>query len=249
MNLLEIGSASSKARILDTTPLEIAGLNGKVLTLGTTVLKINGSWALFHVIRMPHLPKGIAGLVGSPYLLQEEAIVSYHQRTMVTAKHPISPVIFSNFEELEGTLNGYKQCRQDFLTRLSESEPNANEINICLPENGDCSEEDEQECPSPFFGEEFDTNKDLDLGEYRVEQKSHEKRLQHIFETLKLEDLDPESRRTIENLVIRYSDRFFVPGDPLGGTTSIEHTIPVTDSSPTFIRQYPHPPLMDEEIG
>ena len=32
-------------------------------------------------------------------------------------------------------------------------------------------------------------------------------------------------------------------------TTSIEHTIPLTDSTPVFTRQYPHSPLMDEEIA
>ena len=64
-----------------------------------------------------------------------------------------------------------------------------------------------------------------------------------------MEELDPEPRRSIEDLVVKYSDRFFVPGDPLGGTTSIEHTIPLTDSTPVFTRQYPHSPLMDEEIA
>ena len=118
------------------------------MTLGTTVLKINGSWALFHVMRMPNLPEGIAGLVGSPYLLQEEAIVSYHQRTMVTAKHPINPVIFSNSRELERTLGVYKRTHEEFLARLSEPlEPESNGIvvSICLPENYDCPEVHERD--------------------------------------------------------------------------------------------------------
>ena len=159
--------------VLSTTPLEINGLNGKVMTLGTTVVKINGSWALFHVMRMPNLPKGISGLVGSPYLLQEEAIVSYHQRTMVTAKHPISPVVFSNFKELERTLAACKQSHEDFLTRLSKPskpESNGNVVSICLPEDCDCPKGDEMDRPSPFE-EEFDANEDQDLGDYRVEQK------------------------------------------------------------------------------
>ena len=216
------------------------------MTLGTTALKVNDSWALFHVLSMPNLPEGIAGLVGSPYLLQEEAIVSYHLRTMVTAKHPIRPVVFDNSEELEDTLTACKRSQEDFLTRLSEPlalESNGDQINLCCPEDHG------QDCPFPFFEEEFDANEEQDLGNYRVEQKPPEERLQHIVGTLKLEELDPEPRRTIEDLVIRYSDRFFVSGDPLGETTSIEHTIPLTDSTPVFTRQYPHSPLMDEEIA
>ena len=221
------------------------------MTLGTTALKVNGSWALFHVLSMPNLPEGIAGLVGSPYLLQEEAIVSYHLRTMVTAKHPIRPVVFSNSEELEDTLTACKQSQEDLLTRFSEPlalESDHDQINLCCPEDdgrGNTSPLD----VSPFFEEEFDVTEDQDLGNYRVEKKPPEERLRQIVGTLKLEELDPEPRQTIEDLVIRYSDRFFVPGDPLGETTSIEHTIPLTDTKPVFTRQYPHSPLMDEEIA
>ena len=170
-------------RALDSIPR----FDPDFVTLEYFAAPVNGSWALFHALSMPNLPEGIAGLVGSPYLLQEEAIVSYHLRTMVTAKHPIRPIVFSNSEELEDTLAACKQSQEDFLTRLSEPlalESNGDQINLC------CPEDHERDCPSPFSEEEFDANEDQDLGNYRVEQKPPDERLRHIVGTLKLEELN-----------------------------------------------------------
>ena len=90
---------------------------------------------------------------------------------MVTAKYPISPMIFSNSRELERALGVCKRTHEEFLARLSEPlepESNGNVVSICLPGNCDCPEVHERDCPSPYFEEEFDANEDQDLGDYRV---------------------------------------------------------------------------------
>lgn len=77
--------------------------------MGMTCMKVNGSWALFYVVNMPNFPQEISSLIGSSYLLKEEAIGCYHQRTMVTTNRPIRFVSFCNSKRMQKALALHQQ--------------------------------------------------------------------------------------------------------------------------------------------
>ena len=52
----------------------------------------------------------------------------------------------------------------------------------------------------------------------------------------------------VEILIINSADRFHIPGEPLEANNDLQHSIPTTDDSPIFSRQYRFPPVHKEEI-
>ncbi|XP_043604719.1 uncharacterized protein LOC122577454 [Bombus pyrosoma] len=78
--------------------------------------------------------------------------------------------------------------------------------------------------------------------------KSKETRFDKIIELLRLEHLNEEERKTVEELIRRNQDRFHLPGETLEGTEILEHRIITTDDIPINVKQYRYPPAHREEI-
>ena len=78
-----------------------------------------------------------------------------------------------------------------------------------------------------------------------------EKRIECIKNLLRLDHLDHLNQNEYEHaerLIISSAERFEIPGEPLEATNVLQHSIPTTDDSPIFSRQYRFPPVHKEEI-
>lgn len=61
--------------------------------------------------------------------------------------------------------------------------------------------------------------------------------------------LNEDEKANIVKLVATHAERFHVPGEPLGATTSMEHRIFTADDRPTNTKQYRYPRIRREEIN
>lgn len=74
------------------------------------------------------------------------------------------------------------------------------------------------------------------------------KRLDILKENLRLDHLNEEEKQSIIDLTTQYNHLFFLPGDDLGHTHLVSHTIPTSDNIPTHTKQYRYPQVHRNEI-
>ncbi|XP_076295804.1 uncharacterized protein LOC143216539 [Lasioglossum baleicum] len=97
VNLVVLDVLGKGAEIVSREEIEITGLTANpIRTLGTTILHIHEAPAFFYVVK--HLAIEADGLIGSPFLKQEEAEISYYHGTMVLKDKPTRPIRFSNYQ-------------------------------------------------------------------------------------------------------------------------------------------------------
>ncbi|KAK2578257.1 hypothetical protein KPH14_012601 [Odynerus spinipes] len=118
LNLITYKSLGKKALVTSRKRTEIIGLPEiSVWTEGTTTLHLLGTPVHFYVVdRLPF--HDVNGLLGSPYLLQERAEISFHYGTIVTYDQPIKPIKFYNHKDFkifetprkDGNVTGTKVC-------------------------------------------------------------------------------------------------------------------------------------------
>jgi transposase InsO family protein len=74
-------------------------------------------------------------------------------------------------------------------------------------------------------------------------------RPKQIQQLLRLEHLNDDELRHVNDLLHKHSDLFQLPDESLGFTNSIEHKIITTDDSPINVKQYRFPPAHKQEIN
>ena len=100
VNLVVINALGEKATISSREEIELTGITtNPIHTLGTTILHIHEAPALFYVVK--ELAIEADGLIGSPFLKQEEAEISYYHETLVLKNKPTRPLRFSNYQTKE----------------------------------------------------------------------------------------------------------------------------------------------------
>ena len=65
---------------------------------------------------------------------------------------------------------------------------------------------------------------------------------------LRLDHLNQDEYEHVERLIINSADRFQIPGEPLEATNVLQHSIPTTDDSPIFSRQYRFPVFIKKKF-
>ena len=77
-----------------------------------------------------------------------------------------------------------------------------------------------------------------------------EEKIECIKKLLRLDHLNQDEYEHVERLIINSADRFHIPGEPklMLATNILQQSIPTTDDSPIFSRQYGFPPVHKEEI-
>ena len=63
-----------------------------------------------------------------------------------------------------------------------------------------------------------------------------------------MDHLNQAEYEHVERLIINSADRFQIPRETLETTNVLQHSIPTTDDSSIFSRQYRFPPVHKEEI-
>lgn len=79
--------------------------------------------------------------------------------------------------------------------------------------------------------------------------KNNSDRVKRLFSLMKLQHLNDEEQRTIENICAKYADIFYLPGDKLSTTDVYTHTISIKpNTSPIFSKQYRLPYSQKDEV-
>ncbi|CAL1680952.1 unnamed protein product [Lasius platythorax] len=85
--------------------------------------------------------------------------------------------------------------------------------------------------------------------ENQLNKNYTEDRISEILRLLRLDHLDILEKNSVIDIVVRHSDRFYIPGEYLGKTNVINHKIITADETPVHIKQYRFPPVHREEIN
>lgn len=73
-------------------------------------------------------------------------------------------------------------------------------------------------------------------------------RVNEVLARLRTDHLNLEERTNLENLCARYSDVFYLDGEPLTFTNKIKHSIKTTDELPVYTRSYRYPYVHRQEV-
>lgn len=73
-------------------------------------------------------------------------------------------------------------------------------------------------------------------------------RFDNVLKNLRLEHLNQEESKLIQDLCISYSDIFFLEGDKLSFTSAIKHEINIGDNKPIFTKSYRYPQIHKQEV-
>lgn len=76
-----------------------------------------------------------------------------------------------------------------------------------------------------------------------------EARTNEVRNLLNLSHLSEEEAVEMNKILHAHSDLFYIPGESLGYTNKVEHSIPTTDEQPIHTKQYRFPPIHKEEIS
>ncbi|XP_076546690.1 uncharacterized protein LOC143305763 [Osmia lignaria lignaria] len=276
VNLIVRDVLGDQAKRITKEVIEITGLTkSPIYSIGTTILHIHGKPALFYVVE--NLAIEADGIIGSPFLLQEEAEISYYHGTLVLKDKPIRPLRFSNYRDLAQQKNpkstkhriearttkqiaihiANPNIKEGYLPRLKTSEniyigeaAVYNRDGICYALATNTGEDDVDIEIEPQYihpYDIYDSSDDDPISSYMTEN-TPENRATRIRNLLRTDHLNAEERKHVFNIVDEFSDRFYLPGDKLGEVPNFYHSIHTTDDVPINTRQYRYPPVHQDEI-
>ena len=86
------------------------------------------------------------------------------------------------------------------------------------------------------------------IDEYECKQLSRN-REDEVIKQLRIDYLNKEEKKSLINICVEYYDLFYLPGDKLTATDTLEHTIPLKqDTAPINIKPYRIPEQHKEEV-
>ena len=124
---------------------------------------------------------------------------------------------------------------------------------IVQPNNGLCNITAINPCETSQY---FDSHDLLlvfdDLSNYHcinvLNSKEDPTRLDKLSSELEINHLNHEEKSSILDLCHEFHDIFYLPGDKLSHTNSIQHSIPLTTNRPVFVKPYRLPEAQKPEI-
>ncbi|XP_043263448.1 uncharacterized protein LOC122403783 [Colletes gigas] len=210
-------------------------------------------------------------LLGSPFLAQEGAEISYYHKTLVTRNQPVKPIPFSNEDEFSTKYRLPARTRQQITIKVANrgikegylprvktpKEVFVGEAavythdDICYAMATNTSEEDIELELEPQYLQPYEiwSSSDEDpVMSYETPPRKILNREKKIWENLKTNHLNREEQEHVHNLIQEFSDRFYLPGDRLDKVPNFHHSIHTIDEIPINTRQYRYPPIHQEEI-
>ncbi|CAK9834654.1 Retrovirus-related Pol polyprotein from transposon 17.6 [Anthophora retusa] len=270
VNLVDADVLNNSVSFTSKERIEIASISpATIRTLGTTTLHINGIVATFYVIKNFSIPA--SGIIGSPFLLQEEAEISYYHKTLVTRDRPTKPIYFSNQSDFKTTHHIPGRTRQQIALKVANPEVKEGYLpRVKTPDkvyvgeaavynhDGTCHvlatntrDVDVEFELEPQHLEPYDILSSSDEDPtiiYRSQPRKIQNRTREIQDILKTDHLNREEKHHVYKIIKEFSDRFYLPGDKLDKVPNFHHSIHTTDEVPINTRQYRYPPIHQEEI-
>lgn len=84
---------------------------------------------------------------------------------------------------------------------------------------------------------------------FSLNEPSKSNREYELTNTLRLDHLTAEERKSVLDMCLKYKDIFHLPNDTLSCTDSIEHEINVSDPSPIYNKSYRYPEVHKREVN
>lgn len=80
-------------------------------------------------------------------------------------------------------------------------------------------------------------------------ESSKQNREHLLKQNLRLDHLNFEEKKSVTDICYKFNDIFFLPNDQLSSTSTIEHEINVTNTSPIFTKSYRYPEVHKKEVN
>ncbi|CAH2083624.1 unnamed protein product [Euphydryas editha] len=245
---------------------EIKGIGGKIITKGFINLKVCmqnlGFIHTFYVIENMNFPEH--GILGRDFLRKYKAIVDYEINTVTlklnseTITMPMDtgylgknyyidiPPRCEKFYFVSTNLKDDcvvfpKQLCDGVFIAGSISKPNNEKLRIQIL---NCRDETIR---LSYFNPEVEQLSEYVICSYE-KNESDGNRVRRMFEELKLDSLNLEERKCIENICAKYSDIFQLKGDRLSATNIYSHHIHLKNNNPVYTKPYRLPYAQREEI-
>lgn len=233
-------------RINKNKSITLSGIKSEINTMGTSPINLTKNHDKFNfefnvIDQEFNIPYD--GIIGHDFLSQFQADISYKNNTIAFHK---------SFKLQPSTIT---QVPIHFITNNTDNVTinGMNDRNIIVPGNILITNETKYYPVINKSNEPFNLPPLKIIGEKAVEvyfiQNSDSKhRSYQLKSNLRTEHLNKEEKEELENICESFSDIFFLPGDHLSSTDTIEHEIKTTEPSPVVTKNYRYPKVHEQEV-
>ena len=236
-------SKNEVAKIHSCKSAAVQGFNHYTAnTLGTLplILKFGDQNVVhsFHVIDNLHLPHSISGIIGRDFLNKHQCVISFANQPQFkigNSSHIKVPARCELLVKLKTTRDGVGLIKRRQLVDgvyLSDAIVNA-QNNMCTASLLN-SNEHEIEIDIPPLELDFYQNVNFKTNQVYVLNSGNDQtgsslkqRFKLLKENLRVDHLNSEERALVLELCENFHDLFYLPGDQLSFTNTIEHNIPI----------------------
>ena len=227
-------------------------------TLGTASIMIANHPVNFHVVN-DALFDDEGGILGSEFLLHQEASIDYAKRQIKWGNNYIP---FNTYEEIFGPKRSSvpfhinianPELREGYVGKLHVKEGiylgNALVTNREGKAHMRIINSTDEDCNVVVPTIEILPFEERSYKRCNLTKISKENRFEEILKLLRLDHLNMEEKENMMQLIKENEDRFHLAGEILEGTDSIQHRIHTTDDIPINTRQYRYLPVHKDEIN
>lgn len=199
------------------------------------------------------------GLIGTDLLDKWEATIDYKNKLFKT-KTALNPIQIYN----SCNVNLYENIIPAGTSKLIKLPINVHEGDVYIKEQtvsnciiGECittvtNNRGIVEIKNPSRNDViFSMDRAISADVYNTENNPSEEqqqRIKNVLSRLRTDHLNVEERKNLELLCARYSDIFYMDGEPLTFTSKIKHSIKTTDEAPIYTKSYRYPFIHRQEV-
>ena len=264
VSILKVGHASTDINIDTTNTLRIKGITNEIVpSLGSCEgnFKLAENVFVTHPIHLvsDEFPLTCSGILGGDFLEKYSAHISYKDLTVtMTVDNTNCALSMSKNNSI------IVPPRSEYTAHLPVDFDNAK---VCLqkqlksgimignsitnPIDGYCKINllNPQQRPIIFNTDELEFD---DLENYycfnTIVPHDESSRIDQLLSDIDTSHLSSEEKTSLLDIVAEFNDVFYLPGDKLSHTNSIEHSIPLTTKRPIFVKPYRLPEAQKSEI-
>lgn len=246
--------------------MRIKGIGGDAISEGFVYLKLSSNGQELHhkFYVFKNLPCRSDGILGQDFISKYNCILNFEKNMLtlnnkgsfsiplqmgqlghnnyITLQPRCESIHFIDLDiDQECVIAPSELCEGVFLASILVS-PNKGRVPVKILNTRD------EKIRLSYFTPEL-----LNLQEYSIcsfeKESVNADRVKKLFSILKLNYLNSEEQKSIENICAKYSDVFFMPGDKLGVTNLYQQKIHLKENvTPSYVKPYRLPKSQKQEI-
>ncbi|KAL4082949.1 hypothetical protein QTP88_029447 [Uroleucon formosanum] len=264
LNLIRLDVLHDEVLVSDTNIYQLQGINDRLVnTMGSVVLTISDKNQTFetefHVVP-PSFPIDGDGILGKPFLKENKIIINVDQEeitypdnattTIPARSEAIIPIRILNepITDSQNILIHAQNINEHIICGNVLNEIKQNQILIAVINPTESPQTVKIPILNELSHETFEIVP-IKFTQSKEVPKNANNRIQLLKENLRCDHMNNEEKESIERLCSEYSDIFFLEGDTLSCTETIQHEIKTSGTSqPIFQRPYRLPYSQKKEI-